>query len=180
MRLPIIASGLALMLGCRSEVSPPPHLPSQLGLGRPATSADIAPIDIDVNPVGAGLPAGQGTYDQGAQVYAAKCAACHGPHGEGIATAPKLIGREPAVPRTIGNYWPYATTIYDYVHRAMPLSAPGSLTPDETYALVAFLLAENGVVPQTAVMNAQTLPRVQMPARGHFVLDDRKGGQPFR
>lgn len=175
MRLSIIVLGAAL--GCRGEQ---PRLPAQFDLGRPATTADIAPIDIDVNPAGAGLPAGQGTYEQGALVYAAKCAACHGAHGEGIAPNPKLIGRDPPVPRTIGNYWPYATTIYDYVHRAMPLPAPGSLTPDETYALVAFLLAENQIVPRTAVMNAQTLPKVEMPARGHFVLDDRKGGQPFR
>jgi S-disulfanyl-L-cysteine oxidoreductase SoxD len=184
MRQPIIAVALALLFGCRSEP------PAQLGLGRPATDADIAPIDIDVNPAGAGLPAGQGTYPEGAQVYAAKCAACHGPHGEGIGSYPKLIGvdpqqdfsfgRDPKIPKTIGNYWPYATTIYDYVHRAMPLPAPGSLTPDETYALVEFLLAENGIVPQTAVMDAQTLPKVQMPARSHFVLDDRKGGHNFR
>jgi cytochrome c len=82
--------------------------------------------------------------------------------------------------KTIGNYWPYSTTVYDYVHRAMPFNAPGSLTPNETYALVAWLLAENEVIPRDAVMNAQTLPKVQMPARSHFVLDDRRGGQPFR
>ena len=159
-------------------------------LGRPATTADIAPLDIDVNPAGAGLPAGQGTYEQGAQVYAAKCAVCHGPNGEGNGPNPRLIGAEPRqgfpfgtdpkIPKTIGNYWPYATTLYDYVHRAMPLPAPGSLTPDETYGLVAYLLAENQVVPRTAVMDAQTLPKVVMPARSHFVPDDRNGGNGFR
>jgi S-disulfanyl-L-cysteine oxidoreductase SoxD len=170
--------------------APAPRLPEQFGLGRPATAALIAPIDIDVNPAGAGLPSGQGTYAEGAAIYARTCAPCHGATGEGQGPNPRLIGAEPkegfpfgkdfTIPRTIGNYWPYATTVYDYVHRAMPLNAPGSLTPSETYALVAYLLAENQVVPRTAVMNAETLPKVQMPARSHFVLDDRTGGQPFR
>jgi len=168
----------------------PTSLPARLDIGRPATPADIGPIDIDANPAGAGLPAGQGTYAQGSVIYTRKCAVCHGAKGEGIAPAPRLIGAEPrqgfpfgkdfTIPKTIGNYWPYATTLYDYVHRAMPLVAPGSLSPDETYALVAYLLAENDVIPRTAVMNAQTLPKVQMPARTHFVPDDRSGGQPFR
>jgi S-disulfanyl-L-cysteine oxidoreductase SoxD len=168
----------------------PGSLPTRLDIGRAAMPSDIEPIDIDVNPAGAGLPAGNGTYVQGAAIYTRKCAACHGAKGEGIAPAPRLIGAEPrqgfpfgkdfAIPKTIGNYWPYATTLYDYVHRAMPLVAPGSLTPDETYALVAYLLAENDIVPRTAVMNAQTLPKIEMPARTHFVPDDRTGGQPFR
>lgn len=168
----------------------PTSLPARLDIGRPATPADIGPIDIDANPAGAGLPAGQGTYAQGSVIYTRECAVCHGANGEGIAPAPRLIGAEPrqgfpfgkdfTIPKTIGNYWPYATTLYDYVHRAMPLVAPGSLSPDETYALVAYLLAENDVIPRTAVMNAQTLPKVQMPARTHFVADDRSGGQPFR
>ena len=177
---------MAIVLGCRAEQT----LPARLDLGRPATAADIAPIDIDVNPAGAGLPAGQGTYEQGSQVYAAKCAVCHGVNGEGNGANPRLIGSEPRqgfpfgkdfkIPKTIGNYWPYATTLYDYVHRAMPLPAPGSLTPDETYAIVAYLLAENQVVPRSAVMDAETLPTVRMPAQPHFVSDDRTGGDHFR
>ncbi len=166
------------------------RLPERLGLGTPATAAILARVDIDVNPAGAGLPAGDGDAARGATVYAAKCASCHGPRGEGQGPYPRLIGAEPhagfpfgtdaRIPKTIGNYWPYATTLYDYVHRAMPFTAPGSLTPGEVYSLVAFLLAENQVIPGTAVMNASTLPKVQMPARAHFVLDNRKGGQPFR
>jgi S-disulfanyl-L-cysteine oxidoreductase SoxD len=115
---------------------------------------------------------------------------CHGPHGEGIEKYPKLVGRDPAagfvfasdakVPKTIGNYWPYATTLYDYIHRTMPLSAPGSLTPDETYGVVAFLLSENGIVPSGTVIDAKSLPGVKMPARSHFVRDDRTGGKTFR
>lgn len=167
-----------------------PRAPERYGLGTPATPATLTRVDIDVNPAGAGLPPGEGTAEKGAAVYAAKCASCHGPGGEGQGTYPRLIGTDPRagfpfatdakIPKTIGNYWPYATTLYDYVHRAMPLSAPGSLQPPEVYSLVAYLLRENHVIPGNAVMNATTLPRVQMPARSHFVLDDRKGGQPFR
>ena len=164
--------------------------PEQLGLGHAPTAQQVAAIDIDANPAGVGLPPGQGTYAEGAGVFAQKCAFCHGAKGDGVGPYPKLIGaepkqgfpfgRDPKLVKTIGNYWPYSTTAYDYVHRAMPFTAPGSLTPNETYSIVAWLLAENEVIPRDAIMNAQTLPKVQMPARSHFVLDDRRGGQPFR
>lgn len=165
--------------------------PSQYStIGRTADSAELRAWDIDVNPSGRGLPAGRGTYAAGAAVFAQKCAACHGPHGEGIGPYPRLIGREPRTGfpfgqdakqvKTIGNYWPYATTIYDYVHRAMPLTAPGSLSPDEMYSVVGYLLAENEIIDRSAVMDARTLPLVRMPARGRFVADDRKGGPAFR
>jgi cytochrome c len=147
-------------------------------------------MDIDVNAAGAGLPDGSGTYAQGAAIYSQKCALCHGPKGEGIATFPRLIGIEhrqdfafaddPKVPKTIGNYWPYATTLYDYIHRAMPFSAPGSLRPAEVYSLVAFLLSENEIVPRNAVINREALPKVVMPGRSHFKPDDRRGGSSFR
>ena len=166
------------------------QVPDRLELGVAATPAGIASIDIDANPAGAGLPDGEGTHAQGMPIYAQKCASCHGAKGEGLATYPKLVsadtlagfpfGKDASIPKTVGNYWPYATTVYDYVHRTMPFTAPGSLTPNETYALVAWLLAENRIVPRTAVMSASTLPKVQMPARRFFVIDDRTGGQPFR
>jgi len=167
------------------------------GIGSPATTEQVAALDIDVRPDGVGLPPGGGTAREGATVYAQKCAACHGATGEG-GTADPLVGSQPAdtapfgpdyerwrnnrpdVPFTIGNYWPYATTIFDYVRRAMPASAPGSLTADETYALTAWLLAGNGVIADTAVMNADTLPRVRMPARSRFVPDSRKGGSEVK
>ena len=168
----------------------PVRAPAHYSLGTPATREKLAPVDIDANPAGAGLPAGEGTAAQGAPIFRQKCALCHGVNGEGVSPYPKLIGVEPRtgfpfgtdskIPKTIGNYWPYATTVYDYVHRAMPFTAPGSLEPNEVYSLVAYLLAENAVIPRNAVMNAQTLPQVQMPARAHFVPDDRKGGQSFR
>ena len=160
------------------------------GLGRQASLAEIAALNIDVNPLGVGLPPGQGTSATGAATYALKCAACHGPGGEGIGPNPRLIGNDPPAgfafatdakaSKTIGNYWPYATTLYDYMHRAMPLTAPGSLTPDETYGLVAFLLSRNGIVLPTMVIDAKTLPGIVMPARRYFVRDNRTGGRTFR
>ena len=164
--------------------------PDRYGLGSAPTAEQIAAVNIDANPAGIGLPPGQGTAQSGAIVYAQKCALCHGPHGEGIEKNPKLIGREPPpgfvfasdakAPKTIGNYWPYATTLYDYVKRTMPLSAPGSLAPDEIYGVVAFLLTENGIIAGTTTIDAKSLAAVKMPARSHFVPDNRTGGATFR
>lgn len=165
-------------------------VPPYAGIGRSATPEEIHAWDIDVNPTGSNLPPGRGTYAAGATIFAQKCSACHGAHGEGIGPYPRLIGRDPragfpfgrdpSYAKTVGNYWPYATTVYDYVHRAMPLTQPGSLRPDEVYSVVDYLLAENQIVGRDAVMDAITLPRVQMPARGRFVRDDRTGGATFR
>ncbi|MEK7401369.1 MAG: cytochrome c [Gemmatimonadota bacterium] len=159
-------------------------------IGRDASYAEVRAWDIDANPDGAGLPTGRGTYAKGADVYAKQCAVCHGAKGEGIPpTYPKLIGAEPKnfpfgddpkAAKTVGNYWPYATTLYDYINRAMPFPASSTLKPDEVYSVVAFLLAENGVIARDAIMNARMLPAVKMPGRAHFVLDDRKGGPGFR
>ena len=159
-------------------------------IGRVATAAEVQAWDIDVNPTGRGLPPGRGTPDEGARVFAAKCAVCHGAHGEGMAIYPKLIGRDPhddfafgrdpKLVKTIGNYWPYSTTLFDYIRRAMPLSAPGSLSSNEVYDVVAFLLAENQVIARDAVVDRRTLPAIQMPARDRFVRDDRTGGSAFR
>lgn len=164
--------------------------PDRFGLGQTATAAQLAAFDIDVTPDGKGLPVGRGTARAGAAVYAAKCAVCHGAKGEGLGTFPKLVGAEPRdsfpfgrnvkLVKTIGNYWPYSTTLFDYIRRAMPLMAPGSLTNDEVYGLTAFLLAENRIIEAGAVMDANSLPKVEMPARKHFVPDNRKGGSEFR
>lgn len=155
-----------------------------LGLGRPATPDEIRALDIDVRPDGLGLPAGSGTVATGRDVYAAKCASCHGAAGEG-GSADRLVGREsgtdwnfatdPKLVKTVGNYWPYATTLFDYTRRAMPFNRPGTLTADETYALVAFVLRLNEIVDDAAVMNRETLPKVAMPARNRFVPDNRRG-----
>ena len=176
------------------DLRPTPAPPARWEVGRAATEAEIAVADVDVNPRGVGLPAGRGTHGEGARVYAQRCAACHGARGEGTGSgataAPRLVGREPREgfpfgqdPRhvkTIGNYWPYATTVFDYVRRAMPLGAAGTLTPDELYAVTAFLLAENEVIARDAVMDARSLPLVRMPARDRFVPDDRTRGAGFR
>ena len=182
---------LLIVTGCTDGSSRSPGArPSSYGIGRTPAAAEIAALDIDANASGAGLPVGQGTAATGAVIYAQKCAMCHGPKGEGIDKSPRLIGRAPPpgfvfatdakAPKTIGNYWPYATTLYDYMHRAMPLSAPGSLTPDETYSLVAYLLSENGIVPANIVIDAKSLPAIKMPAQPHFVTDNRTGGTTFR
>ena len=165
-------------------------LPARFGgIGRAATPAEVSALDIDVNSAGVGLPAGRGTYARGAEVYAAQCASCHGARGEGIAPYPALIGTEPAdfsfgsdpaLRKTVGNYWPYATTLFDYINRAMPFGAPGTLSSGDVYSVVAYLLAENGVIARTAVMDRRTLPAVRMPARDRFVPDNRRGGAEFR
>ena len=162
----------------------------RLGLGRPATDSEIAAWNIDVNASGDGLPAGRGTYARGAQVFAAQCALCHGAHGEGNSAYPRLIGRDPRdgfpfgrdlkYVKTVGNYWPYATTLYDYIRRAMPFPAPGSLPPDDIYSVVDFLLAENGVIDRAGAMDAARLRGIRMPARDRFVRDNRTGGPTFR
>jgi cytochrome c len=151
---------------------------TKYGIGRPATPEEIKAIDIDVMPDGRGLPPGRGTVAEGATVYAAKCASCHGPKGQG-GPADRLVGGE-GNQRTVGNYWPYATTLYDYTFRSMPFMQPGTLTPNETYALVAFILNMNGIVPDTAVMDAATLPKVVMPAHKKFVPDNRTGGKVIK
>jgi cytochrome c len=175
-----------------SHVASSSVVPERFGFGRAAAAAEIQKIDIDVGPDGVGLPAGSGTAAQGATIFAAKCAACHGPNAEGTAAAVALVGRNPgdafdfAVAqekertKTVGNYWPYATTLYDYIHRAMPFDKPGSLEPDEVYSLVAFILARNGIIKDTTPMNAATLPTVRMPARDRFVPDDREQSKRVR
>lgn len=162
--------------------------PSQrpFGIGRVATAEEIKAIDIDVMPDGRGLPPGRGTVAEGATIYAAKCASCHGKNGEG-ASFERLVATDSGsnfdfatnakLPRAVGNYWPYATTLYDYTYRAMPFLQPGTLSANETYSLVAYILALNKIVPEDAVMDAAALPKVKMPARDRFVIDNRKGGK---
>lgn len=143
-------------------------------LGQPIDEADIAAWDIDVLPDGTGLPPGSGTAVQGEPIYAQKCAVCHGVNAEGgISLA--LTGGQPLsngidTAKTIGNFWPVATTIFDYTRRAMPWLQPRTLTDDEVYSLTAYLLSINGVIDEDEVMNAETLPEVQMPNRDGFIV----------
>lgn len=154
----------------------PARAPARFGFGSEASATRVAAWDVDVKPDGEGLPPGRGTVAEGEAVFRLHCVACHGATGtEG--PYDRLVGTEAwedtPTTRTVGNYWPYATTLYDYIGRAMPLDSPGSLTPDETYSVIAFLLHRNGIVEADAVMDATTLPLVEMPARDRFVPDDR-------
>ncbi len=160
------------------------------GLGHPASDSLIGAMDHDVGPDGAELPPGRGSVAEGAVLYAAQCAVCHGSEGQGMSSAlPALVGRDPkgegfdfgndgTLTKTIGNYWPHATTLFDYIKRAMPLTAPGSLNDDQVYALSAYLLAANEVIPDTASLDAASLRAVRMPARDRFVPDDRSPTRP--
>lgn len=170
-------SDAAVMAGTAGDL--PANAPNRFGFGNEASEARIAMWDIDVRPDGTGLPPGSGTVAEGREVYDLQCVACHGPTGtEG--PNDRLVGTEPWVDypsgRAIGNYWPYATTLFDYIRKAMPQLTPGSLSENEVYAVIAYLLYLNELVPEDAVMNAETLPRVEMPARDRFVVDDRTGG----
>ena len=142
-------------------------------LGKPITEAEIAPWDISIMPDGSGLPPGSGTAAQGAKIFAQACSACHGDNGKGTEFGSALLGGPPRATldggKTIRNYWPYATTLFDYIRRAMPYSMPNSLTNDEVYALTAYILALNQLIGEGDTMNAQTLPKVQMPNRDGFI-----------
>jgi cytochrome c len=144
------------------------------GLGEPVTAADLAPWDISIQPDGTGLPPGSGTAAAGERIYAAKCLACHGEKGAGQPND-RLVGghdtlTQLAQTRTIGSFWPYASTVFDYIRRAMPFQSPQSLGNDETYALTAYLLWLNGIIDADEEMNARTLARVRMPNRDGFIL----------
>ena len=143
--------------------------------GRPATPAEIKLWDIDVRPDGQGRPDGSGTVARGRELYQQNCEACHGPNGVG-GQFDRLAGGQGSLTtdkpvKTIGSYWPYAATLFDYVRRAMPFPAPGSLSDDDTYALVAYLLNLNGIVPADGKVDRQTLPKIAMPNRDGFVPD---------
>ncbi len=165
----IVAGVVLVTAGCaRATVVETPNL------GRPATTTQIAGWDISVGPDGSGLPPGAGTAAKGAVVYEQQCQACHGPKGTGQPND-RLVGGQGTLAsktpvRTIGSYWPYATTVFDYVRRAMPYLQPQSLSDDEVYAVTAYLLNLNGVIGDTDEMNARTLPQVRMPNRDSFIM----------
>jgi mono/diheme cytochrome c family protein len=156
--------------------------PKSFGFGRTATAAEIKAWDIDVRPDGKGLPAGQGTAVIGKAIYQQKCLACHAENLTNATAAkslgPVLISDTLLTGRlkTIGNYWPYATTLFDYIRRAMPYNQPGSLTDNEVYSITAYLLTANKILKADAVLNAKNLPKIVMPAKKLFIMDDRKGG----
>ena len=163
--------GIALMilaaLYVRVFAQDSPHL------GKAISESDVAAWDISILPDGTGLPSGSGTAAQGSTIFAAKCAVCHGENGKG-GSAAALVGGPPLTSgiettKTVANFWPYATTIFDFTRRAMPWPRPRTLTNEEVYALTAFILAQNKIIGDGDVMNAQTLPKVRMPNRDGLI-----------
>lgn len=149
-----------------------PSLGQGPGLGQSISAAELAAWNLNVLPDGSNLPPGRGTAAQGAPIYAQKCAHCHGEGGKGGVNAP-LVGGAPIrsidAQKTIANFWPYPTTIFDYIRRAMPWQQPRSLTDEEVYALTAYILAMNKLIGEADVVDAQSLPKVKMPNRDGFI-----------
>jgi cytochrome c len=160
-----LALALALPVGV-ARAADVPHF------GQPVSPADIAGWDISIGPDGVGLPPGSGTPAEGAVIYAEKCAACHGDKGEGKTNARlvggQITGNGPVV-KTVGSYWPYATSVFDFIRRAMPWTTPKSLTDHEVYAVTAYILRLNNIIGDNDVMDAKTLPQVKMPNRDGFI-----------
>ena len=171
MRKPILAFACMLAFGTATAVAETP------GLGKPITEADITAWNIEVLPDGSGLPPGSGTFKQGEVVYAQKCALCHGEKGvKPIPGVVPLVGPSKFdridTMKTV-PYYKYATTLYDVMRRSMPFPAPKTLTNEELYALSAYILGLNKIVPEDAVMDAKSLPQVKMPNRDNFIVWDQ-------
>jgi hypothetical protein len=170
----LLIAGVALLATGVAAQSP---MPAYKGIGTPATQQEIQAQDISISPEGKGLPPGSGTAKRGAIIFAAKCAVCHGSEGEGGQIGPALVTDKNAHDslttmkpvRSLAAYWPYATMVWDYIHRAMPRNQAGTLVPNEVYSLTAFILYRNGIIQEGDVMDANTLPRVQMPNRNGFI-----------
>lgn len=144
------------------------------GLAHPASKEDVAAWNLNVFPDGEGLPEGQGSVAEGETIYKNKCIACHGENGLGTGTGDQLAGAQMGLTseypeKTIGTYWPYATTIFDVVRRSMPMTQPGSLNNNDVYSVTAYLLYLNNIIGKDDVMNASTLPKVKMPNRNGFI-----------
>lgn len=150
-----------------------------IALGRPALPEEIAAWNIDVRADGEGLPDGKGSVKEGEELFLQSCAMCHGEFGEGAGRWPVLAGgrgtlKSDRPEKTIGSFWPYASTVFDYVHRAMPFGNNQSLTADQTYAIVAYLLNLNDLVPEDYVLSKQNFPKVELPNEANFFDDDRE------
>jgi S-disulfanyl-L-cysteine oxidoreductase SoxD len=172
MRSALLAACSVLLVGYDAALAESPNL------GKAASPDEIASWDISISPDGAGLPSGSGTPQRGEQVYLAKCLACHGEKGSGkpndqLVGGQGSLGPSQAPVKTVGSFWPYATTLFDYVRRAMPLNEPKSLHDEEVYAVVAYILMLNGVIGENDTIDAQTLPAVRMPNRVGFVRFSR-------
>ncbi len=185
--------GAVVLAACQVADTGDSAAPQSYGLGATASAAEIAALNTDASPSGAGLPAGRGDAATGATLYAAHCASCHGAKGEGVPgnpPGPPLVGREPRegfgfgndpkLVRTVGNYWPEATTLFDYIKRTMPLTAPGSLSDNDVYSLTAYVLVANEILPSGATLDSASLMAVRMPGKDKFVPDNRRGGREVK
>lgn len=162
---------LALAVVCCAVTAQAAETPR---LGKPITPADITPWDLSIAPDGTGLPPGRGTVKQGKEIFFEKCSYCHGAEGQGDA-ADRLVGGQGTLTtdkpvKTVGSYWPYATTLFDFIRRAMPLNEPETLTNDQVYAVAAYILAMNKIIPEKTAMDAKSLPKVKMPNQGNFFI----------
>lgn len=171
------AAAVVLALARALALAGPAQAGERYGIGREASEAEVAAWNTDIDRDGRKLPPGSGSVAHGRVVYEAQCASCHGARGEG-GVGDKLVGGSGTLAsakpvKTIGSFWPYAPTVFDYVRRAMPMNAPRSLSDADTYAVVAYLLNLNGLVPDDAVLDAASLPAVRMPNRDGFVADPR-------
>ena len=158
--------------------APQKHAAGHFGYGRDATPEEIAGWDIDVRPDGLGLPAGGATAEEGEMLYENQCAHCHGSFGEGVGRYPVLAGgegtlRESRPEKTVGSFWPYASTLWDYIHRAMPFAMPESLSDNEVYAVTAYVLYLNDLIDFKSELNQDNLASIEMPNKDGFFLDDR-------
>jgi hypothetical protein len=170
----LLVVAIALTASATAAQTP---MPAYKGIGSPATKQEIQAEDISISLEGRGLPPGSGSAKEGAGIYIQKCSVCHGPKGEGATIGPALVTdknahetlttRKPV--RSLGAYWPYATMVWDYINRAMPRNQSGTLSPNEVYSLTAFILFKNGIIQEGDVLDAKTLPKVQMPNRDGFV-----------
>lgn len=176
---------LAMALACVAMAQPSAtaQAAGALAYGKPATPKQIAGWNIDVRPDGTGLPKGHGSVSEGGDIFQTHCASCHGTFGEGMGRYPKLSGgigtlTDDRPEKTVGSYWPYATTLWDYIHRAMPFYAPESLTDHQVYALVAYILNLNNIVDADFVASQANLAAVKMPNRDGFYRPDPRPDTP--
>lgn len=170
LRLALLAAAIAILAGTV-------RAGERYGIGRPATPAEIAGWNIDVGGDGSNLPPGSGSVERGRVVFSEQCVACHGDNGQG-GVGDRLVGGQgslasPKPIRTVGSYWPYAPTLFDYIRRAMPQNAPQSMSNEDVYAVSAYILSLNGIVPANAVLDAKSLAAIRMPNRDGFVFDPR-------